>query len=186
MAIAKSWRRKNNGNLENHFDSLHSTCRLYSTSMGEPRMVVSPKSKGSRSFWRQGAVPVIVDMSYGARMVLYYTLFRQRGYISSENLDTLFSCGIPFNFGRANEEHYGFEHDVSSSGLLKVGNEDEINVLKDAFLVAHGMRNNICGYEWKWGDGSPIEDERAMVSQILSDIAHNLISIGLEGEEDGR
>lgn len=132
------------------------------------------------------AVPVIVEMDYGTRMVLYYTLFRQRGYISSENLDTLFSCGIPFNFGRANEEHYGFEHDVSSSGLLKVGNEDEINVPKDAFLVAHGMRNNICGYEWKWGDESPIEDERAMVSQILSDIAHNLISIGLEGEEDGR
>lgn len=132
------------------------------------------------------AILVIVDMNYGARMVLYYTLFRQRGYISSANLDTLFSCGIPFNFGRANEEHYGFEHDVSSSGLLKVGNEDEINVLKDAFLVAHGMKNNICGYEWKWDDGSPIEDERAMASRIMSDIAHNLISIKLEGEEDGR
>lgn len=128
-------------------------------------------------------VPIIVKMDYGTRMVLYYTLFRQRGYISSENLDTLFSCGIPFNFGRANEEHYGFERDVSSSGLLKVGNEDEINVLKDAFLVAHGMKNNICGYEWKWDDGSPIEDEGAMASRIMSDIAYNLVSIGLEEDE---
>ena len=125
------------------------------------------------------AVPIIANMDYGTRMILYYTLFRQRGYISKENLDTLLSCGIPFNFGRAREGHYGFENDVSFSNLLKVGNEDEIDVLKDAFLIAHGWKDNILGYEWKWEEEGcrPTEDTKAIGAQIRQDIKLRLISI---------
>lgn len=125
------------------------------------------------------AVPIIVHMSYGTRMILYYTLFRQRGYISKENFDALLSCGIPFNFGRAREGHFGFESDVSFSNLLKVGNEDEIDVLKDAFLIAHGWKDNILGYEWKWEEKGcrPTEDTKAIGAQIKQDIKLHLVSI---------
>ena len=125
------------------------------------------------------AVPIIVNMNYGTRMILYYTLFRQRGYISKENPDILLSCGIPFNFGRAREEHYGFENDVTYSNLLKVGNEDEIDVLQDAFLVAHGLKDDICGYKWSWEEKGyrPIEDTKAIGAQIRQDIKLHLISI---------
>lgn len=124
-------------------------------------------------------VPVIVKMDYGTRMILYYTLFRQRGYVSNENLDVLLSCGIPFNFGRAKEGHYGFEGDVLFSKLLKVGNEDEVEVLKDAFLVAHGWKDNILGYEWEWEeeDYRPTEDTQAIGAQIKQDIKLHRISI---------
>ena len=65
------------------------------------------------------------------------------------------------------------------SKLLKVGNEDEVEVLKDAFLVAHGWKDNILGYEWEWEeeDYRPTEDTQAIGAQIKQDIKLHRISI---------